>query len=80
VQEDDVDGTCSTNEREEERVYVIGGKEKKTPLGRPRRRCVDNLDIDLVEIGSGGVDCIGLAQDRDKWGALVIAVMNLRVL
>jgi hypothetical protein len=49
------------------------------PLGRPRYRWVDNIKMDLLEIGWGGVDWIGLAQDRDKWRALVNAVMNLRV-
>jgi hypothetical protein len=51
----------------------------KKPLGRPRRRWVDNIKMDLLEIGWGGVYWIGLAQDRDKWRALVNAVMNLRV-
>jgi hypothetical protein len=48
---------------------------------RQRERCrwVDNIKVDFLEIGWGGVDCIGLAQDRDKWRALVNAVMNLRV-
>jgi hypothetical protein len=51
----------------------------KRPLGRPRRRWVDNIKMDLLQIGWGGVDWIGLAQDRDKWRAIVNAVMNLRV-
>jgi hypothetical protein len=51
----------------------------KPPLGRPRRMWVDNIKMDLLEIGWGSVDWIGLAQDRDKWRALVNAVMNLRV-
>jgi hypothetical protein len=51
----------------------------KRPLGRPRRRWVDNIKMELLEIGWGGVDWTGLAQDRDKWRALVNAVMNLRV-
>jgi hypothetical protein len=54
--------------------------EGKTPLGRPRRTCVDNIKMDLVEIGLGCVDWIGLAQDRYKWRALVNSVMNLRLL
>jgi hypothetical protein len=49
------------------------------PEGRPRCRWVGNNKIDLAEIGWGGVDLIGLAQDRDKWRALVNAVMNLQV-
>jgi hypothetical protein len=51
----------------------------KRPLGRPRRRWVGTIKMDLLEIGWGGVDWIGLAQDRDMWKALVNAVMNLRV-
>jgi hypothetical protein len=51
----------------------------KGPLGRPKRRWLDNIKIDLLEIGWGGVDWIGLAQDRDKWRALVNGAMNLRV-
>jgi hypothetical protein len=49
------------------------------PLGRPRRRLEDNINMDLQEWGCGGVDWIGLAQDRDRWRALVSEVMNLRV-
>jgi hypothetical protein len=58
---------------------LVGKPEGKRPLGRPRHRCVDNIKMDLLEIGWGGVDWISLAQDRDKWRALVNAVMNLRV-
>jgi hypothetical protein len=59
---------------------VIGGTARgKEQLGRPRRRWVDNIKMDLLEIGWGGVDWIGLAQDRDKWRGLVNAVMILRV-
>jgi hypothetical protein len=65
------------------KLYVVevkvGKPEEKRPLGRPRRRWVDNIKMDLLEIGWGGVDWIGPAQDRDKWRALVNAVMNLRV-
>ena len=50
-----------------------------TPLGRPRRRWVDNIRMDLHEVGCGHVDWIRLAQDRDRWRTLVSAVMNLRV-
>jgi hypothetical protein len=57
----------------------VGKQEGKRPLRRPRRRWVDNIKMDLLEIGWGGVDWIGLAQDRDKWRALVNGVMNLRV-
>jgi hypothetical protein len=53
--------------------------EGKRPLGKPRRRWVDSIKMDLLEIGWGGVDWVGLALDRDKWRALVNAVMDLRV-
>ena len=53
--------------------------EGKRPLGRPRRRWVDNIRTDLREVGCGYVDWIGLAQDRDRWRTLVSTVMNLRV-
>jgi hypothetical protein len=59
---------------------VLGGKSEGTsPLGKPRRRWVDNIRIDLQEVGRGHMDWIGLAQDRDRWRTLVSAVMNLRV-
>jgi hypothetical protein len=58
---------------------LVGKPEGKRPLIRPRLRWMDNIEIDLLEIGCGGVDWIGLAQDRDNWRALVNAVMNLRV-
>jgi hypothetical protein len=58
---------------------LVGKPDGKRLLGKPRRRCVDNIKMDHLEIGWGGVDRIGLAQDRDKWRALVNAVMNLRV-
>jgi hypothetical protein len=58
---------------------LVGKLEGKRSLGRPRCRWVDNIKIDLLETGWGGVDWIGLAQDRDKWRALVNAVMNLWV-
>jgi hypothetical protein len=67
---------------EKRKVYkVLAGKpEGKRPLGRPRRRWEDGIRMDLREIGLGGVDWILLAQDRDRWRAVVSAVMNLRVL
>ena len=56
----------------------MGKPEEKRPLGRPRRRCEDNIKMDLQEVG-WGIDWIELAQDRDRWRALVTEVMNLRV-
>jgi hypothetical protein len=58
---------------------LVGKPEGKRQLGRPRRIWVDNIKMDLVEIGWGDVDWIGLAQDRYRWRALVNSVMNLRV-
>ena len=66
---------------EEMGVYrvLVGKPERKRPLGRPSRRRVDNIRMDLQEVGCGYLDWIGLAQDRDRWRTLVSAVMNLRV-
>jgi hypothetical protein len=58
---------------------LVGKPGGKSPLGRPRRSWVDNIKMDLREIGWDGVDWIDLAQDRDQWRALVNTVMNLRV-
>jgi hypothetical protein len=58
---------------------LVGKPEGKRPLGRPRRRWIDNIKMDLLEIGVNVVEWIGLAQDRYKWRALVNSVMNLRV-
>jgi hypothetical protein len=67
---------------EERKLYkvLVGKPEGKRPLGRPRRRWEDGMRMDLREIGLGFVDWIRLAQDRDRWRAVVSAVMNLRVL
>jgi hypothetical protein len=59
---------------------LVGKPELRRPLGRPRRRWVDNITIDLREIGWNGADWVNLAQDMDHWRALVNTVMILRVL
>jgi hypothetical protein len=75
-----VGGACSTN-REKRNVYrlLVEKPEGKIPLGRPRRRWIDNIKLDLLEMGLSVVDWIGLAQDRYRWRALVNSVMYLRV-
>jgi hypothetical protein len=64
-----------------ERVVVyrvlVGQSEGKRPLGRPRCRWVDNIKMDLQEVGLGGMGWINLAEDRDSWWALLIELMNL---
>jgi hypothetical protein len=66
---------------EEREVYrvLVRKPERRRPLGRPRRRWVDNSRMDLQEVGCGHMDWIGLAQDRDRWRTFVSAVMNLGV-
>jgi hypothetical protein len=59
---------------------LVGKTGERRPLERPRRRWVDNIKMDLREIGWDGIDWIDLAQDRNQWRALVNTVMNLRVL
>jgi hypothetical protein len=70
IKEDEMGRACRT---------LVGKPEGMRPLGRPRRRWVDSIKIDLREIGWDGMDWIDLAQDRDRWRAYVNAVMNLRV-
>ena len=70
--------SCMGEKRGVYRV-LVGKLEGKRPLGRPRHRWVDNIRMDLQEVGCGYMDCIGLAQDRDRWQTLVSVVMNLRV-
>jgi hypothetical protein len=58
---------------------LVGKPQGKIPLGRPRHRCVENIKMDLREIGWDGVNWIDIAQDRDQWRAVLNTVMNLRV-
>jgi len=58
---------------------LVGKPEGRRPLGIRRRRCVNNIKMDVQEVGCGYMDWIGLAQDRDRWRTLVSAVMNVRV-
>jgi hypothetical protein len=71
---------CSTNgEKRNAYRLLVEKPERKRPLGRPRRRWVDNIGMDLGEVGWGDVDWIGLAKDRNRWRALVNSVLNLWV-
>jgi hypothetical protein len=71
---------CSTNgEKRNAYRILVGMLEGKRPLGRSRRRWVDNIKMDFREIEWDGMDWIDLAQNRDQWRALVNTVMNLRV-
>ena len=73
-------GACSAyGERRSVYRVLVEKPESKRPLGRPRLRWEDNIKKELQEIGCGGMDWMELAQDRDRWWALVNAVMNLRV-
>jgi hypothetical protein len=69
------------SQRSKGNVYrlLVGKPEGKKPLGRPRRKWIDNIKMDLLEIELSVVDWIGLAQDRYRWRALVNSVMNFRV-
>jgi hypothetical protein len=60
-------------------MSLVGKPEGKRPLGRRRRGWEDNIRMDLQKVGYRGMDWIGLAQDRDRWRAIVIEIMNLRV-
>jgi hypothetical protein len=71
---------CSTNgENRKAYTILVGNLEEKRPLGRPIRRWVDSIKIDLREIEWDDVDWIDMAQDRDQWRTLVNTILNLRV-
>jgi hypothetical protein len=81
MKENEVGGTCGTHGRGEKSVQGFGGKaRRRRPLGRPRRRWEDGIRMDLTEIGWRSVEWIQLAQDRNRWRALVNTAMNLRAL
>jgi len=69
----------SNNQTQNYLAVRSGMPEEKRTLGRPKRRWEDDIKMDLLEVGCGDTDWIELAQDRDRWRALVNAVMNLRV-
>jgi hypothetical protein len=75
----DLFSSPSMGEKRNAYRLLVGKPEGKRPLGRPRRRWVDNTRIDLGEVGWCDVDWIGLAKDRNRWRALVNSVLNLRV-
>ena len=80
IEENEMGGACSTY-GEKRGVYkdLVGKPEGNRPLGSPRRRWQDNIKMQIQEVGCGGMDWFELAQDRDRWRALVSTVMNLRV-
>jgi hypothetical protein len=80
IEKNGMGGACSAVgvERGVYRVFM-GKPDGKKPLGRTRRRWEDNIRLDLQEVGCGGMDWIGLAQDRFRWRTIVNTAMNLRV-
>jgi hypothetical protein len=79
IEKNEMGGACRAD-GEERGVYrvLVEKSEGKRPLGRPRCRWEVNIRMDLQEVEFGGMDWLGLAQDRDRWRAIVNAVMNLR--
>ena len=77
IEKNEMGETCSKyGERRVVRRVLVGKPEGKIPLGRPKRRWEDNIKMDHQEVGCGGMDWIKLAQDRDRWRALLDAVIN----
>jgi hypothetical protein len=72
--------TCGRDERFILLQVLVGKPEGKRPLGRRRHKCVDNINMELREVGCGGMDWIDLTKERDRWRALVYAVIKLRAL
>jgi hypothetical protein len=80
MKEDEMGWACSMNGAKMNAYRILVGKpEEKRPLGRPRVRWMDNIKMDLIDIGWDDMDWIDLTEDRDQWRALVYTVMNLRV-
>jgi hypothetical protein len=80
VKEVEMGMACSTNvEKRNAHRILVGKPDGKRPLGRRRRRWVDNIKMELRDKGWDGVDWIDMAQDRDQWRALVNTVLNLRI-
>jgi hypothetical protein len=80
VKKNEIDGACSTN-WEKRNIYkiLVGKPDGKRSLERPRRRWVNNINIDRREIRWDGVNWIDMVQDRDQWRALVNTILHLRV-
>ena len=80
IKKNEMGGACSAYWRGESCAQGAGGKlEGKRPMGRPRHRWEDNIKMDLQEVGRGCGDWMELAQDMERWRALVSTVMNFRV-
>jgi len=79
-EKNEMGGVCSTYGGEKSRIQGFGGEtEGKRPFGRPRSKWEENIKMNLQEVGCGGMDYVDVAQDRDRWRALLNAIMNLRV-
>jgi hypothetical protein len=79
VKEDEICRACSTNREKRNACRILIGKpEAKRPIRRPRYRLIDNIKMDLIEIGLGDLDRIGLAEDRDRLRAVLSTMMKLR--